>query len=1193
MKAYVFTDIVNSTGLKQEMPGFGFGEKNQNFVDQILKPHRDRLEENLAAQGGTLVNLIGDGCFLVFRHPFRAAMWAISVQESHQNEPILDPAGKPVGVKISIHWGDASRDPNSSTNFIGRSVDYAARLVDFGRTGQVLISETVYVMLREAGLQQADYAFHNHGERELRGIGQAQIFELLWNGKEFGPLKGDDGLASIDSAKAETEDHAVAGGSVGGYRLKKKIGQGGMGTVFLGHDATMDRECVIKVINDRFLQPGHEELVERFFNEIRTVAGLKHSNIVQAYHASSRTAQTPFLVLEYVSGVGVDDLIRENRIHHISDACEIVAQTAKALAYINKKGLVHRDIKPSNLMLAHDEEGGSIVKVLDLGLALLVDDTDQNRITSMRERAMGTAYYMPPEQWVTTNVDIRADIYALGCTLYHMLAGFAPFEHSEFSQKIAHERELPPTLPAELNCPPGLWAIIQKMLAKDVTQRYQDPAEVVEAIAAFREGSHLLSLLNGAEQVEVNSVVDHASATRSTVAQHPRKVPRGKPSNKKKVWGGVASALLLTVILGAGWYFMRPPSDVVTPPSPDHVEHVLEDPQLRDLAAAMVLTDPGEMGEWWFDEHPWFAPPVRMYVLEHLTPEKYAAIQSKLEATNAIGAYVDLMDVADDLGRDPDQTALRSLFQKLEQSKRWRAFNEQSRADVAKDWASLVAEILDGKALADVLANRKELSAETWHVLGLALAMEATAEKDQFPQAEKAFRHAISAYSARVLELRKKSDPKAESQALQAECLKSLCEADFAQAYLKQGPSYRGDAITQFTAARSTLQEDRTMKPSDQTPPGTERFYVWLGANLAVTRTLESRTQTPKEQFEPLETAWKVARDMPPEDSAAVLLKESYARYYLENDDFKKAAEYAKEAKAVRQQQSFARGRVNPSALSFYLRDMQLLALTEHFNGNSANAASDVAQLFEKEFERIREAAELTPDQKREVEAQRPNQLGRWADMLFYGTGQLEPAQGKMAEAIESATGLFDDKPQHLAYMRFKMTLFLTLGGKNDQYQAKSYYAPAIAAYKQWVEDSDSPDPQVSKRGNDYVQRNRLFCQAATAAFAPAELAVQFPADYTPVTTRVEALYQFVKENYVADNRADGFDRDQRQLLLFTSYYLQNAPDLPAGNKLDQIIAELKTHRGKEVFLPNYINNLKRSAQDAARATASQSADDA
>jgi serine/threonine protein kinase len=174
--------------------------------------------------------------------------------------------------------------------------------------------------------------------------------------------------------------------------------------------------------------------------------------------------------------------------------------------------MVHRDIKPSNLMLtivttdasvsdtdqsAEPDGQKAVVKILDLGLALLVGE-DQQRLTVFDDRPMGTAMYMSPEQWKTTSVDIRADIYSLGCTLYHLLSGKPPFWDSDLRPERAHEREALRPIVGPYPIPPAVWSIVQKMTAKRPDDRFANPIELVAALAPWTKGRRLVPLIQQA-----------------------------------------------------------------------------------------------------------------------------------------------------------------------------------------------------------------------------------------------------------------------------------------------------------------------------------------------------------------------------------------------------------------------------------------------------------------------------------------------------------------------------------------------------------------------------------------------------------------------------------------------------------------------------------------------------------------------
>src|ERR1700759_4383374 len=176
LKTILFTDIVRSVDLKSEMPGQNDTERDLAFIEQILKPHRQRIEWNLAALGGRVVSTAGDGHFLVFSDTVSAARWAIGIQRSHLDDPIRTPAGRPVAVRVSMHLGIPQIDPHDANNFIGKPVDYAARLSDYATGDQILVSRSVVAVLEDAGMDGV--SFYSHGRWELKGIGRVEVLEL-------------------------------------------------------------------------------------------------------------------------------------------------------------------------------------------------------------------------------------------------------------------------------------------------------------------------------------------------------------------------------------------------------------------------------------------------------------------------------------------------------------------------------------------------------------------------------------------------------------------------------------------------------------------------------------------------------------------------------------------------------------------------------------------------------------------------------------------------------------------------------------------------------------------------------------------------------------------------------------------------------------------------------------------------------
>ncbi|NOY29991.1 MAG: protein kinase [Planctomycetes bacterium] len=544
LKTFLFTDICRSVDLKNEMAGSSVTERDKAFIESILTPHRQRIEAQLEEYGGRVVSTAGDGHFLVFGNTIYAAQWAVEVQRSLQDEPIRTPDGGQLELRVSVHVGVPQQDPADPSNFVGKSVDYASRLNDYAAGSQILVSRSVMAILEDVGLD--GIAFHLHGRRHLKGIGRVEVHELLYDDHGLRSLRQDPASQAdrqwtviptmgFDNtiSHGRSESSTIAAQSlkrVGNYELLEVLGSGGMGDVYKGRHIQFGRERAIKVIKPQYVGKGHEEVVSRFYQEIKAVGALEHKNIVVAIDSSAATDDRHYLVMEYIDGVALSELVDQREQLSVPDACEVIRQAARGLQYIHRHGMVHRDIKPSNLMLtlvendtvsldslmAADVEGTKgIVKILDLGLALLAEDKHE-RLTLQDNRAMGTGMYMSPEQWKTTSVDIRADIYSLGCTLYHLLAGHPPFSESDLRPEKAHEKSRVPPIRMTPPLPHKLWEVLRKMLAKRPEDRYATPAEVSAALVPFVEGNDLISLVR--EYDEPNTDANALRRTRTDTA---------------------------------------------------------------------------------------------------------------------------------------------------------------------------------------------------------------------------------------------------------------------------------------------------------------------------------------------------------------------------------------------------------------------------------------------------------------------------------------------------------------------------------------------------------------------------------------------------------------------------------------------------------------------------------------------------
>jgi serine/threonine protein kinase/class 3 adenylate cyclase len=592
LRTFVFSDLTGSVELKSEMPGGSDAERDEAFLTQILLPHRERVEAFAADFGGRVVSTAGDGHFLVFGDAVSAAKWAIGIVRNHEQHPLSSPSGSQANVRISMHLGSPQIDPHDAENFIGKAVDYAARLNDFSAGGQILVSRAARAILEDAGLNGVE--FHAHGRRELKGIGPVEVHELLFDGRkpqdtrrkptdekprEWTTRSGTVAYSKIaglvPDGQVPTSTVVARPTRLGNYELGELVGAGGMGDVFKARHSQFGRLRAVKVIKPHLVAAGQHEIVKRFYQEIKAIGGLEHPNIVVAIDSSTPDDETHFLVMEYIDGTSAGDLVERFGPMSIANACEVARQAALGLAYIADRGMVHRDIKPSNLMvttvatphlLTSDTPSGTqqpLVKILDLGLALLVGD-DHERLTRLDHRAMGTAMYMSPEQWRTTSVDIRSDIYSLGCTLYHLLSGKPPFLDSDLRPEKAHERSKVPPIRGGSEVPRPLWNLIRKTLSKDPAERYQSPMDLANDLATFASGNNLVALVEQARQKPSQAPTQIGHATDTLAANGPQSdtqlagrklgstLTATPVATKRWLWG---VALALLVALGVGAWF--------------------------------------------------------------------------------------------------------------------------------------------------------------------------------------------------------------------------------------------------------------------------------------------------------------------------------------------------------------------------------------------------------------------------------------------------------------------------------------------------------------------------------------------------------------------------------------------------------------------------------------------------------------
>jgi tetratricopeptide (TPR) repeat protein/tRNA A-37 threonylcarbamoyl transferase component Bud32 len=260
----------------------------------------------------------------------------------------------------------------------------------------------------------------------------------------------------------------------GRYKVVKKLGEGGMGTVFEAEDTRLNKTVAVKVVRSLELD---EESLARFEREGQTLTKLSHPNIVSILDAGSEN-EVHFIVMEYITGQTLKDFIASRPEHRVDTkmALDITRQISRALKHAHSRGILHRDIKPANIVVSDDNQA----KLMDFGVAKSMGLTTLTQTGDV----VGTAAYMAPEQALGEALDARSDLYSLGCVLFEMVAGQRPFPGNNAARLIYSHVNHTPNLPvrAAVDISPVLEEMIFKLLAKDPNQRYQSAEEVIEAI---------------------------------------------------------------------------------------------------------------------------------------------------------------------------------------------------------------------------------------------------------------------------------------------------------------------------------------------------------------------------------------------------------------------------------------------------------------------------------------------------------------------------------------------------------------------------------------------------------------------------------------------------------------------------------------------------------------------------------------
>lgn len=333
----------------------------------------------------------------------------------------------------------------------------------------------------------------------------------------------------------------------GHYEVVSELGRGGMGVVYKAFEPTLNRYVAIKVLGEHLL--NDDGLIERFTREAKSMAAINHPNVIQVYYIGKEDKQ-PFFAMEFLEGVSLDELLTGKRILKVADAKNILRQACAGLNEAHKHDLVHRDIKPANLMICSD---GS-VKVVDFGIAQTREYGD--KLTNTGE-FVGTPGYLSPEVCTGQEVDKRSDIFALGIVFYEMLAGKVPFENDSPLGLMLEvvQSEIPDIRGINKKVDKKTHYILEKMIAKNPQERFQDCAEIIQQLGQVGELSDLATIKSQATKATVKPKKVSQQVTQQaaqTLANAAATAPNNQEvSRQKSGWFWKVAAVVLVLAGGA------------------------------------------------------------------------------------------------------------------------------------------------------------------------------------------------------------------------------------------------------------------------------------------------------------------------------------------------------------------------------------------------------------------------------------------------------------------------------------------------------------------------------------------------------------------------------------------------------------------------------------------------------------------
>ena len=344
---------------------------------------------------------------------------------------------------------------------------------------------------------------------------------------------------------ARRADKAAETGALldGRYRIVRLLGEGGMGAVYLASHVGLGRDVAIKFLHAELV--SRDEVVGRFYREAQAAAAIRHKNIIEVFDVGVSPQGEPFLVMEYLEGESLAGLLKRAGPLNLGTACAVMEPVLHALQAAHRKGIIHRDLKPDNIFLAYQQGEPLVVKIIDFGISKFAQG-EFDKWRTKTGSVMGTPAYMSPEQARgSAGLDHRTDIYSMGTILFEMLTGVLPFAGSNFAEYLSAMLIDDPRAPQSVcaSFPPEAEPLVRKALAKNPDQRFQNAAEMLEALTAlpsFDARQERLTLL--ASTIEIRGF---AAGDLGQALSAPGRLADDKPVSSRL--RGAATA-----VLGAG-----------------------------------------------------------------------------------------------------------------------------------------------------------------------------------------------------------------------------------------------------------------------------------------------------------------------------------------------------------------------------------------------------------------------------------------------------------------------------------------------------------------------------------------------------------------------------------------------------------------------------------------------------------------